>query len=304
MHPILVTIGKIPIRAYGTLLVIGFLAGLWRALRVVTRRMETEPEGSPRRISPDNVFDLGILGLLAGIIGARLLYVILDWGSFAHHPLDAFKVWEGGLSLHGGMLFGILFLIGYCRWKQLSVLAVGDLAAPSWALAYSIGRIGCLLNGCCYGAVCSLPWAVRFPDEQHPGFLTPPSHPTQLYATLFNLVFFVWLVRWEKSPRRDGEMFFGYIAMYGFYRFIVEMFRAGATSTYLIPSLRLTDTHIVSVLMVIAGLIGVFWLRRHRPAVQDAAHAMPTAAIADAPPADVALAPGKPAPARGTRRSK
>ncbi|HZT40600.1 MAG TPA: prolipoprotein diacylglyceryl transferase [Chthonomonadaceae bacterium] len=286
MHPILFNLGKFPVRAYGTLLVLGFLVALWRAVRVCNRRMQTEPEGSPRRIHPDIAFDLGIFGLLFGVIGARLMFVLLDWSSFAHHPLDIFKVWEGGLSLHGGLLFGILFLIFYCRWKKVSLLALGDLCAPSFAIAYAIGRIGCLLNGCCYGAVCNLPWAVRFPDESvhQPAppaapILTPPSHPTQFYASLFNLLFFVLLVRWEKRPRRDGEMFFGYIAMYGFYRFVVEMFRAGATSTYLIPSLHLTDTHIVSVLMVLAGLIGIGWLRRHRPAVADAGPSVPAAPV-------------------------
>ncbi|HZO88122.1 MAG TPA: prolipoprotein diacylglyceryl transferase [Chthonomonadaceae bacterium] len=290
MYRTLFHIGSIPIHAYGTLIVLGFLLGLWRAMRLCARRMVTEPEGSPRRISPDTVFDVGIFGLLAGLIGARLMFVLLDWGSYAGHPWEAFKLWEGGLSLHGGLLFGILFLLGYCYWKRVSFLAFADLCAPSWAIAYAIGRIGCLLNGCCYGAACHLPWAMRFPDERyeslpgHPLVLTPPSHPTQLYGTLFNLVFFFLLTRWEKRPRRDGELFFGYIAMYGVYRFIVEMFRAGATSTYLIPSLHLTDTHIVSALMVLAGVIGVAWLRRYHPAVQDA-DALPGATLAAVPQA-------------------
>src|SRR5436190_1730711 len=151
MHPILFYLGHIPVRAYGVLLVIGFLIGLWRAQRVCAYRMKHEPEGSPRRISPDTAFDIGIIGLLVGIVGARLLFVVLDWPSFANHPLTIFRIWEGGLSLHGGMLFGILFLLYYCRKHRLSLLAVGDLSAPSFAIAYAIGRIGCLLNGCCYG---------------------------------------------------------------------------------------------------------------------------------------------------------
>lgn len=267
MHPILFKIGSIPIRAYGTLLVTAFLVGLWRAMRLCERRLKTEPEDSPRRISPDTIFDLGVYGLVAALVGARTLFVALDWPSYAPHPIDALKLWTGGLSLHGAMLFGILFLVAFCIRKRVSILAVGDICAPSWAIGYAIGRIGCLLNGCCYGGVCNLPWAVRFPDERHPGLLTPPSHPTQLYATLFNLFFFFLLTRWERRPRRDGELFFGYIAMYGLYRFIDEMFRAGATSTYLVPRLHLTDTHIVSLLMVVGGIAAVAWLRAKRPAV-------------------------------------
>jgi phosphatidylglycerol:prolipoprotein diacylglycerol transferase len=271
MHPILFNVGHIPIRAYGTLIMLGFMVGLWRALKLCRRRMETEPAGSPRRIDPDTIFDIGFFGLLVGLAGAHITFVLLDWSSYASRPLDALKIWEGGMSLHGGMFFGILFMIWACtKWKKVSVLAAGDICAPSWAIAYAIGRIGCLLNGCCYGGACDLPWAVRFPDERHPGILTPPSHPIQLYATLFNLFFFAWLTRWERRSRRDGELFYAYIAMYGFYRYVMEFFRAGVTSTYVVPRLHLTDTHIISFAMMALGIGAIAWLRRHRPAYRDA----------------------------------
>jgi phosphatidylglycerol:prolipoprotein diacylglycerol transferase len=117
---------------------------------------------------------------------------------------------------------------------------------------------------------------VRFHDERFPndpGALTPPSHPVQLYGTLLNLLFLFWLTRWEKRPHRDGELFFGYIAMYGAYRFAMETFRAGATSTYLLPQLHLTETHIISIFMVAVGIGGVAWLRRHRPTLSESATA-------------------------------
>lgn len=269
MHPILFHLGPITVHSYGVLLIIGFLIGLWRAMRVSARRMIAEPVGSPRRIHPDTVFDIGITGLIVGLIGARILFVALDWSAYSKHPVDALKVWEGGLSLHGGMLFGILYLIFFCRWKKVSLYALGDVCAVAWSIAYAVGRIGCLLNGCCYGAPTTLPWGVRFPDEQHPGSMTLPSHPTQIYASLFNLVFFFVLVQWERRPRRDGELFYAYIGMYGLYRGIVDIFRAGATSTY-IPGTHLTDTYLVSLGMIILSLTGIALLRRYRPAVKDA----------------------------------
>jgi phosphatidylglycerol---prolipoprotein diacylglyceryl transferase len=263
--------GSLTVRYYGVMIMVGFLVGMWRALNLCRRRMATEPPSSPRRIDPDTVFDIGFWGLLIGLAGAHLVFVLLDWPSYAARPLDAFKIWEGGMSLHGGMLFSILFLVWACRkWKKVSILAAGDICAVSWSIAYAIGRIGCLLNGCCYGGACNLPWAVRFPDELHPGLLTPPSHPIQAYATIFNLFFFFWLTRWEKRPRRDGELFYAYIAMYGFYRYVMEFFRAGVTSTYVVPSLHLTDTHIISIVMMVIGIGAILWLRRHRPAYQDA----------------------------------
>src|SRR5687768_16642714 len=128
MYPKLIQLGPIPVYSYGTLVVIGFLLALWRALRVCTRRMETEAEGSPRRIRPDDVFDLGLMSLLVGLVGARLTFILL---SENQNWVEALKHWQSGLSLHGALLFGILFLIGFCRRRKLSVLAVGDLAAVS-----------------------------------------------------------------------------------------------------------------------------------------------------------------------------
>lgn len=261
MYPVLFHIGNIPVRSYGTMLIIGFLLALWRTMKVCERRMTTEPEGSPRRISPDRVFDLGLLCLLFGLFGARLLYVLLDGKMFWKNPLSAFQLWEGGLSLHGSLIGGILTLAIYSWRKKLSLSVVGDLAAPTFFLAYAFGRIGCFLNGCCYGAVCNLPWAVRFPDENHPHQLTPPSHPIQLYATIVSLIVFAFLVRWENRPHRDGELFWGGIALYGIYRFSVEFLRVGATSTT-IGSSMLTETHLISLLMIAAGGIGLLRLRR------------------------------------------
>jgi phosphatidylglycerol:prolipoprotein diacylglycerol transferase len=282
MHPILFHIGAFTVRSYGVLLITGFLLGLWRAMRLCTRRMASEPEGSPRRISPDAFFDFAIIGLLLGIVGARILFVILNWfpskdnpSSFASHPIDAFKIWEGGLSLHGGLIAGILFLIWWTRRHKVSMLALGDVCAPSWALAYVFGRIGCFLNGCCYGGVCDprLPWATKFHDEHYasPAALTPPSHPTQLYAVLFNIFFFFALIQWEKKSHRDGELFFGYIAMYGFYRYIVDIFRVGGTSSFITPHLFISLAQLASIAMIVLGIAGIVWLRKHRPVVADAA---------------------------------
>ncbi len=283
MHPILFHIGRITIRSYGVLIMTGFLVALWRAMRLCEHRMRTEPESSSRRIHPDTLFDIAFFALIAGIIGARVMFVLLDWGDYASHPMDVFRLWEGGLSIHGALLFGILFLWWACtKWKKISLPSTADIFAVSWPLGYAIGRIGCLLNGCCYGGPTRLPWGVRFPDENHPGLFTPPSHPIQLYATIINLGFFYWLTRWEKRPRRDGELFWAYIAMYGAYRFAMEFFRAGATSTYRIPSLHITDTHIISAIMIGIGLAGIRWLRRNRPAYQDSVE--PVQTMPSAPP--------------------
>lgn len=282
MHPVLFHIGSYPVRSYGVLLITGFLLGMWRAMRVCARRMRNEPEGSPRRISPDQLFDFAMVALLLGILGARILFVILNWfpsndnpSGFASNPINALKIWQGGLSLHGGLAFGILYLIWYTRRHKLSVYALGDLCAPSWALAYVFGRIGCFLNGCCYGGTCDprLPWATRFHDQHYEFGITaptPPSHPTQIYAAIFNVAFFFFLVAWEKRPRRDGEMFYGYLALYGVYRYINDIFRVGGTASYIKPNLFISLAQIASIGMIVVGIAGIAWLRRNRPAVADA----------------------------------
>jgi phosphatidylglycerol:prolipoprotein diacylglycerol transferase len=280
MRPILFHILGLPVRAYGAMVMLGFVLAMWRTVGICTRRMLTEPKNSPRRIHPDIIYDAAMYGLFFTILGARVVFVLLSWDSYAREPSKIFMLWEGGLSFHGAMIFGLAFLFIYCRLKKLSFLAFGDLVAPGWALVYAIGRIGCLLNGCCYGAPSSVPWALRFPDEKYlnnpgPVRLTDPSHPTQLYAFLFNIFFFFVLTRWEKRPHRDGELFFGYVAMYGAYRIFVEMFRMGVTSTYLIPSLHLTDVHIVSGLMILGGVAGLLTVRRKGAAAQPVAHPTP-----------------------------
>ena len=127
MHPILFHIGSIPVRSYGALIVIGFLIGLWRAMRLCARRWATEPTESPRHIHPDAIFRYRLLGLGRG--HSRGAGAVCGPGleQFAGRPIEALKFWEGGLSLHGGMFFGILYLILACRAKKVSILAAGDV---------------------------------------------------------------------------------------------------------------------------------------------------------------------------------
>ncbi len=265
MHPILFHIGSFVVHSYGVLIVLGFSVGLWYALRHCRLSLISEPEGSPRRIHPDRIFDIGFYGLLWGLVGARFFFVAIDTGDYIHHPLEAFAIWEGGLTIQGAMLFGVLFMVWYCKKHKLVTLAAADVVAMSFPLAYAIGRVGCLLNGCCYGAPTTLPWGVRFPDENNPSILTPPSQPIQVYDSIINLFLFAWLYKWQQKKRPDGELFWAYVAMYGVDRCLLEPLRIGGTSTYDIPSLHLTYTEIVSFLMFVAGVISVKWLRKHRP---------------------------------------
>lgn len=155
MHPELFEIPflHISVKSYGTMMVIGFLTACWLMRRMMRRAGQ----------KPDFVSNIAMYALICGVLGARVFYVLHYFEQFKNRPMDVFAVWQGGLELLGGVIAAIAFLWIYL-WKQklpkrlyLDVLAVGLM------LGLGFGRIGCLMNGCCYGKACDLPWAVQFP---------------------------------------------------------------------------------------------------------------------------------------------
>lgn len=245
MHPELLRIFGLPIKSYGLMMVIGFALGIWRAGRVSKKRYG---------INSARVYDIALVVLFSGVIGARLVYVILD-----HVPWDEFiAVWDGGLSFHGGLIGALLAGWVYTRLAKISFWDAADMVMPSLAIGYACTRIGCFFNGCCYGAPTILPWGVRFGED---GFLTPPSHPTQIYATLISFVIFLLLVKAERARKPRGFVFSVYMGLYGLYRFLIEFLRAGYTADYW--HWGLTQAQVVSVLMIVGAAAAVFFLTRH-----------------------------------------
>jgi phosphatidylglycerol:prolipoprotein diacylglycerol transferase len=218
MRSTLFTIFGLQIRSYGTMLAVGFALGIWRAVRVCRKHYGIEPE---------RVYDLALVLLISGVIGARAVYIVLNPASESWR--DFLAVWQGGLSFHGGLAFAMIAGYVYTRVAKLSYWRCGDLMAPSIAIGYAFTRIGCFLNGCCYGRPTSLPWGIRFRDEAT-GSLTPPSHPTQIYAFLANLLIFWLLIRLERQNRKPGFVFVSYLGLYSIYRFLVEFLRKGVSA--------------------------------------------------------------------------
>jgi len=249
MYPVLFQIGTLQVRSYGVMIALGFLLAVWWSMRVAPRY----------HIDSEQILDFVLLTALAGAIGSRLAYVALDWGNFVREPLHALHFWEGGLSFHGGVIGGGLAVAFIARRKGIPFLRVADVLAPGVALAYALGRIGCFLGGCCYGVPTDLPWACSFRDPFNPHLHTPPSHPTQLYASLSNLLIFCLLTRLQRPPHPAGKVFWAYVTLYGLYRFIVEFWRVGATSTVWL--LGLSEAQWMSMGMVLFG--GWAWWRSH-----------------------------------------
>jgi phosphatidylglycerol:prolipoprotein diacylglycerol transferase len=247
-------LGPITIYSYGFMLMLAFLAGTLVATRVARRR------GIPAEV----VLDLVAYLLIAALVGSRALYVALHWPHFQMNPGEIGKIWTGGLTYHGGLLGGVLAGAWFCRRKKLPFLVVADVLMPSLALGYAIGRLGCFLNGCCYGAPTELPWAFRFHDPPVTGPLTAPSHPTQIYASLINLGIFavLWMMAMRKT--RPGQLFFSYLALYSVYRFGIEYLRKGYTAKVWLGGL--TQAQIGSLVLFAAAIALYAWASRSAPA--------------------------------------
>jgi len=253
VDPIAFKIGGLTIHWYGVLVALGFLIGLWMASR----------RGLRNGIAPEKIMDIGPWLIVGTIVGARTLHVVSYWDTdFADKPwTEIFMVQKGGLVYYGGLIGASLAGIIYLLWKKLPIWKFGDALAPSVALGYVLGRIGCLMNGCCYGRLCDLPWAIRFPAG-HPTHGVP-VHPTQIYDSLLSLVFWGFLEWLYRRKRFDGQVFAAYLMGYAILRSIVEFFRGDYPTHYL--GGWATPAHLVSMAIFAAGLVLLWRLPRRRP---------------------------------------
>jgi phosphatidylglycerol:prolipoprotein diacylglycerol transferase len=239
------------VHSYGTLLMLGFVGGM----------LLTAREAKRLKLSSELAVDLGLWVLVGGIVGARALFVALDWSDYAAHPAEALYVWQtGGLSFHGGLLGGVVAALLLARRRGVRFMALADMAAPGLALGYGIARFGCLLNGCCFGVPTSLPWGVRFPLFPDSSVLTEPSHPTQIYSALGSFVILAVLLRIRSRLPAQGQLFLLYLALYSVLRAGVEVLRKGATAQILFDGV--TQAQAVSAIIFAAAVIGIFRLAR------------------------------------------
>ncbi|MEI6245451.1 MAG: prolipoprotein diacylglyceryl transferase [Acidobacteriota bacterium] len=220
MHPVLFEIGGWPVYSYGVLLAAAYLAGLQMAV-VRARRAGLDPA---------KVMDFGIYLIIAALIGAKLMLVVVDFSYFRQNPRELMSLARAGGVFYGGLIAAVLVGIWLVRKYQLRIWTMGDLMAPGIALGHVIGRVGCLLAGCCYGRPTSVPWAVTFNDPAAAlNVGTPlaiPLHPTQLYDAGAELIILGVLLATERKGRKfEGRTFWAYLLMYAISRFIIEFFR-------------------------------------------------------------------------------
>ena len=248
VHPIAFQFGPFTVTWYGVMVATAFLAGLWTASRRCLR------DG----IASDKVLDLGPWLIIGTIVGARTLYVISYWHEqFANHPVsEIFMVWKGGLVFYGGLIGATAAGILYARLKKLPLWKLADTIAPSIALGYVFGRIGCLMNGCCYGRASNLPWAITFPSVSNGAPAGVPLHPTQIYDSLLNLGFYGFLTWLHRRKKFDGQVFATYLIGYALLRSFVEIFRGDYPQHYL--GGWATPAQVVSIGIILVGI--TLWL--------------------------------------------
>ena len=263
MHAVLFKIGPFAIRGYGLMLAIAFFVGIYMALRRSKRV----------GISSRNIVDLSVYIMISSILGARLFYVVSHWEEFSNRPLDIFNPFQSsgefgiaGLVFYGGLLAATSVAIWYMRRHRMPVWKVTDVFAPSIALGIFFTRIGCFLNGCCFGTPADLLWGMVFPESSPAGYVFPhtPIHPAQLYSSLYGLAIFGLLLFLERFKRFDGFTFWVFVLLYAAARFSVDFVRYYEHSMTLF---RVIDGPIsvnqgISVGLFLLGWMMLFMLRR------------------------------------------
>jgi len=251
LNPILFSIGSFEIRWYGVMVVLAVIAAIGISL------VEAKRKG----IDQDTIWDIGLWAVIGGIIGARLLHVIDKWDYYLYHPEQLLNF--AGLAVWGAVLGAGVAVLIYCLVRKLPFWQLGDTAAPGAMMAQAIGRVGCLINGCCYGDTCELPIAVIY---QNPNSYAPqgvPIYPTQEFHLVWNLVGFavLWLIRKKVKP--DGALLLIYFIFFGVGDFAIRYFR-GDTTPFLF---NLPEAQVVDIAAVVVSVILlVIMLVRYKPA--------------------------------------
>ena len=250
MQPDALKIGNFAVHWYGVLVALGFIAGLWTAGR----------RAKLAGIAPEKLHDIGPWLILGGVGGGRVLFVLTFWrDEFAGQAWwKVFAIWKGGLVFYGGLLGATLAGLLYVKLKKLPLWKMADILAPSIALGYAFGRIGCLMNGCCYGRSCDLPWAIHFPADHDTHGIG--VHPTQIYDSLLSFCFYGFLAWRFRRRKFDGEVFAIYLIGYALIRSFVEYFRGDYRVHYL--GGWATPAQVVSIVIIASGLVLIFLLPR------------------------------------------
>jgi phosphatidylglycerol:prolipoprotein diacylglycerol transferase len=255
VFPQLFHIGSFYLPTYGFLVALGVLLGLWVSVR------NSERLG----YNGDDAWNFGILVVLCGIVGAKILYIVNEWGYYSGHLHEIFTIntLQAGGVFSGGLLAAFIAAAWYVRKHKMPPLGTCDAFAPGLALGHAIGRLGCFAAGCCYGKPTNHWWGVKFTNPLANSITgTPlgvPLQPTQLFefaVEMANFFFLMWLLRRRKF---DGQVFGAFLFIYGIARFFLEYLRddPGRGSVF---GGAMSGTQLIAIGLVLGGGL-IWWLR-------------------------------------------
>ncbi len=254
VDPVAFSIGVFDVRWYGIMVALAVVAVIAIAF------LEARRVG----LAEDHVYGMGLWAIIGGVIVSRLFHVIDKWNYYMANPRQI--IGFEGLTVYGAVLGALLAIVIYCWVKKISFWQIGDIVAPGAILGQAIGRIGCLLNGCCYGLPTSLPWGVIYTNPGSYCPLNEQFHPTQIYHLIWNLIGFgiLWSLRRRLKPQ--GSLFLFYLALYAAGDLSIRFVRAGEPFLFGMQQAQLIG--IVILLVTVPWLIIRMWRYRAKQSAQ------------------------------------
>jgi phosphatidylglycerol:prolipoprotein diacylglycerol transferase len=241
------TIGPLTLHTYGVLLALAFLAGLWIANR----------QAKKAGLDATRITDMAVYVLIGGLLGAKLLLLLIEWPFYSRNPGELFSLVQSGGVFYGGLIGALPVAWWYARKHNLPPWPTADVLAPGVALGQAVGRLGCFAAGCCYGRPAEVPWAVTFKDIYTTRTVgTPldvPLHPTQLYEAAATLLIFGLLIWMSRKKLFHGQVALAYVFLYSLARFVIEFYRGDAARGTVLGG-WLSTSQFISILMVLAVL--------------------------------------------------
>lgn len=256
MNPVAFNLFGLDIRWYGILISMGMVLG------IVLASYNCRVKG----VSYDSLMDLILIALPSAIVGARLYYVLFNLSYYTSNPGEIINIRQGGLAIHGGVLFALAAAYIYARKKKLDFLKYADAAAPSIILAQAIGRWGNFFNQEAHGSVVTKEFISRFPQFIQKGMYIEGAyyHPTFLYESMWDLGVFIILMMIIRKVSRDGVTFFSYVGLYSIGRFLIEGLR---TDSLMLGSLRVAQLVSLSGVLIWLGFLFYTYSKRKKEVI-------------------------------------
>lgn len=236
----LFSIGRFEIHLFGITIAIGMIAGIQVMLM----------EGKRKGLSQEKLMDLALYTIIAGLVGARLNYILFFNPSYyLEHPRAIFMVREGGLSIQGALIGGTIFAFIYMKRHKIPIWKTADVFAPGIILGQAVGRVGCDVFGIPMSR--AMFWGVEVKGDL--------LHPAQIYEAILNYILFIILWNKRKSVKYNGQLFMTYLIGFSINRFAIEFFR---TNPMILGSISIA--HVYSIAIIIIALVGMIWLKRRQ----------------------------------------